>query len=173
MKIAILGYSGSGKSTLARLLAARFSIPCLHLDAVHWSAGWKERKAQEALSIVSHFLLQNKSLVIDGNYRNLLQQERLDSADLILILQFPRLICLYRAFKRLFRYKGRTRPDMAEGCNEKVDAEFIRWILYKGRSKAVRDHYRRIRQQYPDKVQTLKSSRQIKQYFPCIAGSIS
>lgn len=172
MKIAVLGYSGSGKSTLAGTLAERHALPCLHLDSVFWSAGWTQREHAEALRTVSDFL-QRDNWVIDGNYRSLLQKERLADADQILFLQFPRFLCLYRVFKRLFQNKGRTRPDMAEGCIEKVDAEFVWWVLYKGRRKAVREHYRKIREQYPGKVRTLKSSRQIKQYLNCSAGLIT
>lgn len=169
MKIAVLGYSGSGKSTLAEMLAKRCFLPCLHLDSVYWSAGWKEREHAEALCTVSDFL-QKDNWVIDGNYGRLLQNERLADADQILILQFPRFVCLLRAFKRLFQNKGRTRPDMAEGCPEKVDAEFVWWILHKGRRKTVREHYRKIREQYPKKVRILKNSRQVKRYLALLPG---
>lgn len=39
MKIAVLGYSGAGKSTLARALSSALTLPCLHLDQVHWLPG--------------------------------------------------------------------------------------------------------------------------------------
>ena len=171
MKIAVLGYSGSGKSTLADILAKRYALPCLHLDSVFWSAGWTEREHAEALRMVSDFL-QKDHWVIDGNYRSLFQKERLADADQILLLQFPRFLCLYRAFKRFFQNRGTTRPDMAEGCSEKIDAEFVWWILYKGRRKAVWERYRKIREQYPGKVQVLKSSRQMKRYLNRSAGLI-
>ena len=43
MKIAVLGYSGSGKSTLARKLGELYGVPVLHLDAVQFLPGWRER----------------------------------------------------------------------------------------------------------------------------------
>ena len=59
---------------------------------------------------------------------------------------------------------------MAEGCPEKVDAEFVWWILHKGRRKTVREHYRKIREQYPKKVRILKNSRQVKRYLALLPG---
>ena len=40
MRIAVIGYSGAGKSTLARALGARYGVPVLHMDRVHWAPGW-------------------------------------------------------------------------------------------------------------------------------------
>lgn len=54
---------------------------------------------------------------------------------------------------------------MAEGCNEKLDPEFVRWILWEGRSRKIRDRYRRIREQYPDKVIVLRNQRQLDAYL--------
>ncbi|MFQ7701734.1 MAG: DNA topology modulation protein FlaR, partial [Christensenellaceae bacterium] len=41
MKIAVIGYSGSGKSTLANALGEYYGAEVLHLDCVHWLAGWR------------------------------------------------------------------------------------------------------------------------------------
>ena len=35
---------------------------------------------------------------------------------------------LVAVFKRRWMYRGKTRPDMAEGCPEKVDWEFVKFI---------------------------------------------
>ena len=32
-------------------------------------------------------------------------------------------------------YNGKTRPDMTEGCYEKMDFEFAKWVLIDGRKK--------------------------------------
>ena len=62
-------------------------------------------------------------------------------------------------------YKGKNRPDMTEGCNEKLDREFLRWILWDGRSKEIRQRYQRIREQYPDKVIVIRNQRQLDSYL--------
>ena len=97
MKVAILGYSGSGKSTLAKQLADHWQVPVLYLDTVQFLPNWAERSADEGCAIVSDFLEKNDGWVIDGNYRKLLQKERLEQADQIVILSFPRLLCFFRA----------------------------------------------------------------------------
>lgn len=112
MKIAVLGYSGSGKSTLAKQLADFYQIPVLFLDTVQFLPGWQERNREEALTIVRDFM-KNDSWVIDGNYSEFLQKERLEQADQILILNFSRGVCLFRALNRYFNNRGRTRESMA------------------------------------------------------------
>ena len=51
-------------------------------------------------------------------------------------MNFPRRICFPQAFKRYLNYKNKTRESMADGCNEKFDLEFIKWLLFEGRKKA-------------------------------------
>lgn len=135
MKIAVLGYSGAGKSTLARTLASALDIPCLHLDQVHWLSGWTERDREESCQMVRNFMEQNDSWVIDGNYRSICYEQRLEQAGHIVLLDFSRLRCLWRAWRRSIRYRGRVREDMTPGCVEKFDWEFVRWILWEGRSR--------------------------------------
>ncbi|HBA03326.1 MAG TPA: hypothetical protein DCW51_04845, partial [Clostridium sp.] len=38
------------------------------------------------------------------------------------------LLCTYRIVKRRFMFKGKKRPDMTEGCEEKLDLEFVKWV---------------------------------------------
>lgn len=165
MKLAILGYSGSGKSTLARKLSALYGAPVLHLDTVQFLPDWKERPKDEQLRIVRDFMGSNDSWVIDGNYSNLLQPRRLAEADEILLLLFNRFSALARVTKRYRRYRGQSRPDMAEGCSEKLDAEFIRWVLWRGRTKAKRAGFEQKRRQYAEKCVVLKNQRQIDRYL--------
>ena len=43
-------------------------------------------------------------------------------------LDLPRATCMWRVTKRLCAYLGRTRPDLPEGCPEKLDFEFLEYI---------------------------------------------
>ena len=164
MKIAILGYSGSGKSTLARQLANYYETPVLFLDTVQYLPNWVERDKNEGHLIVSKFM-RNESWVIDGNYNNFLQKERLKQANIIIILAFPRLVCLYRAIKRYTKYRKTTRESMADGCIEKLDLEFIWWILHEGRTKERRNHYKQIALLYKDKTLILKNQEEVDEYI--------
>ena len=128
-KIAILGNSGSGKSTLARNLGEILSIEPTHLDALHWLPGWVENSRENKCAAIAEVLKRDR-WIIDGNYRRVLWEERMRDADTVIMLDVNRFKCFYQAFKRSRIYKGKTRPDMGEGCTEKFDLEFAKWILF-------------------------------------------
>ena len=54
--------------------------------------------------------------------------ERLKYADTVIFLKYPRALCLRRVLKRYLDYRGRTRPDLTEGCPERLNFEFLRYI---------------------------------------------
>lgn len=166
MKIVITGYSGSGKSTLCRMLCKQYRVPALHMDTVQFLPGWEIRAETDKQNIVSSFLDSNPDgWVIDGNYSKLSFERRAAEADIIIQMLFGRISCLLRCVRRYRRYKGKSRPDMAEGCNEKLDFEFVKWILWEGRSKKIRNRYKLMRKQYPEKVDVIKNQRQLDAYL--------
>ena len=165
MKIAIIGYSGSGKSTLARGLADKYSLPCLHLDSVHHLPGWEERSREESREIVGEFLATHDSWVIDGNYSKLHYEERLAQANQIIMLLFGRFNCLMRVRRRYRKFRNTVRPDMAQGCEEKLDWEFVRWILKDGRGQAAKSRYQWVKEKYPGKITEIKNQRQLDNFI--------
>ena len=161
MKIAILGHSGSGKSTLARKLAERYKTDVLHFDTVQFLPNWEIRDLEDKKRITKEFLDSHDSWIIDGNYSRLYFDRRMQEADLIIILSFNRFSCLYRAFRRYLKYKNTTRPDMAEGCNEKFDLEFIKWILLRQTKVKFKD----VVSEYGNKVVLIKNQKQLDKYL--------
>ena len=115
-------------------------------------------------ALVSRYLDAREDWVIDGNYSKICFERRMEEADRIVLMQFSPLSCLFRAWKRYRQNKGKSRPSMTEGCPEKLDAEFIRWLIYEGRKKGPRDLYRRVREQYPEKVVWIRNQRQLNAY---------
>ena len=168
MKIAIVGYSGSGKSTLAQVLAQKHNIPVLHLDTVQFLPGWEIRDQGEKEQLVRAFLDSHPQWVIDGNYSKLSYARRLEEADLIILLLFNRFTCLRRAYRRYRQYAHSTRPDMAQGCKEKFDWAFIKWILWEGRTKRKRDQFQQILTQYSHKAVSIKNQEQLNQYLDAL-----
>ena len=169
MKIAVIGYSGAGKSTLARKLGERYNIPVLHFDRVYWSSGWQERNQDEYHGMVHEFMKQPE-WVIDGTYTKVEFERRMSEADTIIFLDLPRLTCFCRAWRRFFRYRGKVRSDMAEGCPEKMDPEFVWWLLWKGRTLQKKEIFQKILKNYPKKTVVLKNQREIDRYLeglPC------
>jgi adenylate kinase family enzyme len=64
---------------------------------------------------------------MDGNYTSTLPM-RVDAADTFIFLDMTRRQSNLRVVTRYLRYRGKTRPDLTEGCPEKIDMEFLRWI---------------------------------------------
>lgn len=162
MKIAIIGYSASGKSTLAQTMGRLYGLPVLHLDRVQFLPGWQIRNKAEQQALTADFLDAHPGgWVIDGNYSGNCYERRLQEADRIIFMNFNRWTCLARAIRRAFRYRRQTRPDMGEGCTEKLDAEFVWWILYKGRRPKTRARYRWVARTWPEKVTALHNQREL------------
>jgi adenylate kinase family enzyme len=135
-RVVIIGSAGSGKSVLARQLGPILGLPVYHLDALYWKPGWVETPKAEWRAVVQRMVKQG-SWIIDGNYRGTLDI-RLEAAETIIFLDFPRAVCIWQVFKRRFQYIGRTRPDMALGCSERLNWDFIKWVWdYSRRSRPV------------------------------------
>ena len=122
----VIGIPGAGKSTFARVLAARTSLPLIHLDAEFWQPGWKITPPREWRSKLT-LLVERDSWVMDGNYGASLDL-RLPRADTVLWFDYPRHVCLRRVLWRIATTYGRVRDDLAPGCPEQLDAEFLRYV---------------------------------------------
>ena len=125
-KILILGNGGAGKSTFAADMGRAFSLPVVHLDRLWWLPGWVNRTQEEFDALLCRELAK-PAWVMDGNYHRTLAL-RLAAADAAVFLDIPAAECLRSARLRAEQYAGRTRPDMADGCPERVDAEFEAFI---------------------------------------------
>ena len=168
--LGILGESGSGKSTLAGRLGELYQIPVLHLDTVHWLPGWEEKAEEQERSEVRAFMDRNASWVIDGNYRKLEYERRLQEADRIIFMDFNRFSCLFRAYRRYLVHKGRARNSMTEGCEEKLDLEFIRWILWDSRTRKQKKLWQAMKETCGEKTVVLKNQRQLDGFLEFLSG---
>ena len=125
-KIMIVGSGGSGKSTLARKLGEILSLPVIHLDKEFWNAGWIETPKEEWYS-KQESLFSGDEWIADGNY-GWSMEIRLKRADTLIFLDFNRFVCIYSVIKRRLINIGKTRPDIAVGCPEKIDFMFLKWL---------------------------------------------
>ena len=161
MKIAIIGYSGAGKSTLAEKLSLYYSIPKLHMDTLQFQPGWKDSDRDWMQKEMKNFLNSHSDWIIDGNYSWCYFEERMKDADQIIFLNFSPWNCLLRAFKRYLKYRGKVRESMADGCKEQFNWEFIKWILWEGRTKNAKDRYQYLNNTYTEKMHILHSQAEI------------
>lgn len=125
-RIVILGRSGSGKSTLATRLGAELDLPVVHLDRLYWQPGWVGLDRASFRARLAEALAGDR-WITDGNFSSSLDL-RLPRADLAVWFEVPRLVCIRRALGRVWRHYGRSRPDLAPGCPERIDWAFLRYI---------------------------------------------
>ena len=125
-RIILLGNGGSGKSTLAKELGPYLGIEVVHLDVHFWSSGWIQPNKDDWDKELRK-IMQKESYIMDGNYFRTIA-ERLTLADTVVFLDVPRFVSIFRIIKRRIMYRNVSRPDMAEGCNEQLDLEFVKWV---------------------------------------------
>ncbi len=125
-RILIVGSCGSGKSTLARSLHETTGLPVVHLDALHWLPGWRERPREEFDALLMAEL-EKPRWIIDGNFSRTLPL-RLKYCDAVIWLDYNRFTCLWGVIKRVAGSLGRTRPDMGAGCPERFDWDFMKFV---------------------------------------------
>ena len=125
-RIVIIGCPGSGKSTLARELGEKLNLTVVHLDRLWWTKGWENVSMEEFDERLENALALD-SWIIDGNYSRTMDA-RLEKCDTIIWLDYSRWACLRGMFQRVILNHGKVRPDMAEGCPERFDLEFFKYI---------------------------------------------
>jgi len=126
-RILVLGSSGSGKSTFSRRLSEITGIPVVSLDALFWKPGWIESDR----AVFTERLIEaarQPSWIMDGNFPSYLGEMRRDIADTVIWFDLPRVVCLLGVLSRILMSYGRVRPEMAPGCPEKIDFDFLRYV---------------------------------------------
>ncbi|MGP4076748.1 topology modulation protein [Halobacillus sp. K22] len=166
-RIMVMGISaGTGKSTFARQLGAKLNIDVYHLDTFYWKPGWTEAGFQEFKSNQEEVVVKD-SWIIEGNYSSTYDL-RASYADTIIYLELPLLTCLSRVLKRWWMHRGKTRVDMGEGCKEKLDFEFIKFIVttYYPRKKKMKKRLEAFQEMDPEKrIVALRSKKEIRDFL--------
>jgi adenylate kinase family enzyme len=125
-RILVIGSGGAGKSTVATKLGQLLNLEVNHLDKYYWRSGWVEPPREEWVQTVTD-LVNRDSWIIDGNYSGTLEL-RIQRCDTIVFLDMSRVLCVWRIVKRKLQYRRGGRPDMADGCLEKIDPGFVSWV---------------------------------------------
>ncbi len=133
-RILVIGHPGAGKSTFTSNLGMKIRLPVIHLDKEFWRPGWVETPMNEWRKR-TEMMVNRDEWIIDGTHDRTLDI-RLLRADTVIFLDYSRYLCLWRILKRIVTSFGEVRPEMADGCPERIDLGFLRWVWnYR------RDHY--------------------------------
>ncbi len=127
-RVVVLGGPGAGKSRLALQLGAALDLPVIHLDQVHWEPGWR-RPSDEAFRARVAVALSGERWISDGLY--LIQADDLivPRADVVVWVEQPPWLRLWRCLTRTVAHWRRPRPDRAADCPERLDLAFLHYVL--------------------------------------------
>ena len=125
-RVLVIGICGAGKSTFASALAAKTRLPLIHLDKEFWQPGWVETPRSAWRAKVEH-LAAREQWIMDGNYAGSLDL-RLARADTVIMFDYPTTRCLGRVLRRVIGSYGKVRGDAGEGCPERFDVAFLRYV---------------------------------------------
>ena len=127
-RVLVIGCSGGGKSTLSNRICERLNLPYVPMDRdFYWLPGWVKRDKAEERGLIAEKVARARWLM-DGTGQSTFDL-RLPRTNMVIWVRLPRWKCLLGVTRRGFRYSGKTRPDMAEGCVEQIpDREFLSYI---------------------------------------------
>ena len=161
-RIMIIGCGGAGKSTLARQLGEKTGLPVVHLDKLFWKPGWVSLSREE-FDLVHQEAISRERWIIDGNFDRTIPQ-RLSRCDTVLYLDFSRWACVMGVTKRVLTTYGTVREDMGEGCPERFDLEFLKWVWDFNKNKRQKN-YRLLEEAEGVEVIILKNRREVKRFL--------
>lgn len=126
-RIVIIGSPGAGKSTLARTLGSMLDMKVIHLDRYFWKPGWKEYPRDERARILQE-LVKIERWIIEGTYLST-SDIRINAADMVVFLDMPTWLCLYRVIRRRFQDARKQRSDLPDGCTERLRPLYLLKML--------------------------------------------
>ena len=126
-RIVVIGCMGAGKSVFSERLSRITSLKLFHLDRLFWKPGGKGAGRQEWLRIQEE-IVAGPSWIVEGNYGATIDV-RLRRADTAIFLDFSTVSCFLGVIKRalLSKIGIEKRRDIVAGCNERLDAKFLRY----------------------------------------------
>ena len=126
-RVMIIGQAGSGKSYLAQKLGPILGLPVVHIDKIHWKPGWEPRAWEDKLALTQEVHAQ-ETWIFEGGMSPT-WAERLDRCHALIWLDLPIGVRLLRIGQRTWHSYGKTRPDLADNCPERISFDFYRFVV--------------------------------------------
>lgn len=170
-RLLVLGCSGAGKSTLAEELSQITGLPLVCLDRLYWKPGWEHLSREEFRAVLDE-ALAGERWIMDGDFNHTLAH-RLDYCDAVVLLDYPTAVCLAGVIRRRIIYRGKTRSSMTEGCPERLDGDFVRWVINYRRTRRP-GHLELLKQagakENPPDIFILKNRRQCRKWLAAVTA---
>ena len=136
-RVMIFGGAGAGKSTLARKVGEAAGLPVIHIDHIHWKSGWIKRDHDEVSAIIGE-KIKAEEWIFDGRF-SFASADRLARVDTVIYLDIPTWLRVFRVIKRTFTSYGKVRLGSANGCPERFDWRYLKWVaMYEKRGDRVK-----------------------------------
>ncbi len=115
-RIAVIGRAGAGKTTVALALGAALGLPVVHLDPLAWASGWRPVPAAD-FDARHAAAIAGDAWVLDGGYLSRAGWAgRLARADVVVLVEAPLHVCLWRIVRR-----GIGLADLLRGIGPRPD----------------------------------------------------
>ncbi len=117
-------------------------LPVVHIDHIHWQAGWVELSPAEKTRLC-HEVEARDAWMFEGGHSKT-WETRWARADMVIWLDRPVGLRFWRILRRSLRWHGQARPDLPEGCPERFGRETLPFWHYvwatrtKGRDNILR-----------------------------------
>jgi hypothetical protein len=164
-RIAIIGNAGGGKSVLARQLGAALALPVHVVDDVQWLPDW-QRAPAAAIAAVHRRWMAEPIWIIDGWGEWDLIEARFESADTIVIVDFPLRVHYRWAIQRhLAAVLGLNRGWPPAGCRAlPVTMRLLRVMRYVDREFRPRLLNLASEARFGGRVVYLRSPRELRRF---------
>ncbi len=167
----IVGGSGAGKSTLAQDLAVVSKLPSYHVDQLLWRPGFILRRHQETVRLARE-IHSKERWIFEGGLTST-YAERAARADVLIWLDLPVGLRMWRVLLRAFRYHNKVRPYMSTGCREKFGPHTIDVVrfVWKSRKTNREQILKMLESASPElEIVHLRSARQVKRFVARCGG---
>lgn len=122
-RIAVIGTTGSGKTSFSRRVAAAIGAPHVELDGLFHGPNWTPAERDVFRARVSDAIAA-PAWVTDGNYSSSLRDIIWPAADLLVWLDYPFRIVIWRLFLRTMRRSIR-REELWNGNRESLRSHLL------------------------------------------------
>ncbi|OGY88166.1 MAG: hypothetical protein A2233_04675 [Candidatus Kerfeldbacteria bacterium RIFOXYA2_FULL_38_24] len=127
-KVLIIGISGTGKTGLAKKISDFLKIPVTHYDEFVWDENWNEvdeKIVEQKLEEV----IKKDGWIIEG-FIHPAAKSKLKNADTVIYLDYSGWQAFLGGLNRWWIYRGKTRPEMAAGCIEDFNWNYLK-VMWK------------------------------------------